>query len=55
MRIFSLKKFYHRFIFFNMDSYDAEKILKFHDLLKSGRGRLSENSKVDFESGGEMP
>ena len=46
MRIFSLKKFYHRFIFFNMDSYDAEKILKFHDLLKSGRGGCLEKENI---------
>lgn len=38
MRIVFLRKFYHRFSFFNMDGYDAEKILKFHDLIKSGRG-----------------
>ncbi len=46
MRIFSLKKFYHRFIFFNMDSYDAEKILKFHDLLKSWLGGCFEKENI---------
>lgn len=46
MRIVFLRKFYHRFIFFNMDGYDAEKILKFHDLLKSGRGGCFEKENI---------
>ena len=38
MRIVFLRKFYQRFIFFNMEGYAAEKIQKLHDLIKSGRG-----------------